>query len=40
MGYTPPSYLAHVFKVFEDFKLIAEIRKEIDMVKPSLNLAT
>lgn len=27
------SYLAHVFKVFEDFKLIAEIRKELDTLK-------
>ena len=27
------SYLAHVFKVFEDFKLIDEIRKELDTLK-------
>jgi hypothetical protein len=26
-------YLAHVFKVFEDFKLIAEIRRELDTLK-------
>jgi len=33
---TITSYLAHVFAVFEDFKLIAEIREEIKKVKPNL----
>jgi len=33
---TITSYLAHVFAVFEDFKLIAKIREEIKKVKPNL----
>ncbi len=32
--------LSHIYKVFTDFKLIAQIREEIEKVKPSLALTT
>jgi len=30
------THLACIFKTFEDFRLVAQIREEIDRVKPSL----
>ena len=33
-------YLGHIIKVFEDFKLVQEIRVEIERAKPNIALAT
>jgi hypothetical protein len=31
--------LAHVFKVFEDFKFIQQLREEMDKVRPEVAIA-
>lgn len=33
-------YLSHIIKVFKDFKLVQEIRKEIESVRPCLVMAS
>jgi len=33
-------YFSHIIKVFEDFKLVQQIREEIERVKPCIVLAT